>query len=379
MHTVGGGIFTPTKQESTQVPTPRRRRNAAAALPHRPLYWSLSATRPGTWVSGYGRSLAFYAWLVPRFCLPTRRSQQWGCGWPRWFLTLLMLAVVCACSAVPQPPTPPPGPSAPAPSGVTPTAAAPTGGQPGEKSRPAEKPIRARAIVASLPTLPHALAVQLAEYRIVDPDLHLDVVVPQLKHAPALNRQLRQVADSSVQSFRRTVRREADRGPSRYHAMSVGWQLLARSDTTTGIQLWVAQQHGLQVKIERVTVWYDHSSHNVLSLRDLFAPAAWPAAQRAVLGALRQHSDRPAAVKAALAARGRPQGKGPTFGFAADGSLVVTFAAQTRSPNGTPASVRLAPGPLQSRLSQAGRSASVSSPRIPDRRCRSRAGGLPYP
>lgn len=224
-------------------------------------------------------------------------------------------------------------------------------------------PLQARAVITVLPTLPHGLVDQLAEYRVVDPDVHLDVVVPQLKQAPALNRRLQQVADSSVHAFRRTVRREAGRGPGRYHAMTVGWQLLARSDTTTGIQLWVAQQHGLQVRIQPVTVWYDHSSRKVLSLRDLFAPAAWPAAQRAVVGALRQHSDRPAAVKAALAAPGHPEGKGPTFGFSAGGSLVVTPAAHSRSPHGMPASVRLASGPLQSRLSQAGRSASGAARR----------------
>ncbi|HSU34988.1 MAG TPA: polysaccharide deacetylase family protein, partial [Propionibacteriaceae bacterium] len=255
-------------------------------------------------------------------------------------------------------PTPARGPTGLAPTSITPTVAEPTGGQPGKKSRASDVPIRARVSVGSLPTLPHSLAVQLDEYRVADPDLHLDVVVPQLKRAPVLNRQLRQVADSSVRSFHRTVRREAGRGSGRYHAMSVGWQLLARSDTTTGIQLWVAQQHGLQVRIDRMTVWYDHRSDKILRLKDLFVPAAWPAAQHAILGALRPHSDRPADVEAALAARGRPDGNGPTFGFTVNGSLVVTMAGNPRSPPGQPASVRLAPGPLQSGLSQAGRSAS---------------------
>lgn len=222
-------------------------------------------------------------------------------------------------------------------------------------------PIKARAVVASLPTLPHVRAGQLNEYRVVELDHHVDVVVPQFRQAPVLNRRLRQAADTSVQSFRRTVRQETGRDPGRYHALAVGWQLLARSDSTTGVQLWVGEQHGLEVKLERVTVWYDHATRGMLSLRDLFAPSAWPAAQRALVSALRQHSDRPAKVKAVLPTRDPPEGEGPTFGFAIDGSLVVTLAAHSLSAHRQPASVRLAPGPLQSRLSRAGRLASAAA------------------
>lgn len=229
------------------------------------------------------------------------------------------------------------------------------------QGRPPEAPIQARAVVAALPTLPHNMVDQQAEYRVVEPEVHLDVAVPQLKQVPVLNRQLRRVADRSVRAFRQTLRREASRGPGRYHAMTVGWQLLTQSEKSTGIQLWVAQQHGLQVKIQPVTVWYDHSSQQVLNLADLFAPASWPAAQRAISRALPQHTNRGAAVRAALAARGGPAGKGSAFGFADDGSLVVTFTAHSLSPNAKPVSVRLASGPLKSRLSRAGRSASSAT------------------
>lgn len=146
--------------------------------------------------------------------------------------------------------------------------------------------------------------------------------------------------------------------------MTIGWQLLAQSEKTTGIQVWVAQQHGLQVKIEPVTVWYDHSSRRVLALKDLFAPAGWAAAHDSILDALSPRPYRRSVVQKALASAG-PGGKGLTFGFASDESMVVSFAAHALSSTSAPVSVRLSSGPLTSRLSPAGRAAgaSVRNPR----------------
>jgi peptidoglycan/xylan/chitin deacetylase (PgdA/CDA1 family) len=138
--------------------------------------------------------------------------------------------------------------------------------------------------------------------------------------------------------------------------MTVGWQLLAHSERTTGIQVWVAQQHGLGVTIDRSTIWYDHSSHRILSLQDLFTAAAWPAAHEAIARAAGRHTGGPAAVRAALAAGAGPRGGGTAFGLAADGSLLVTFSAHSRSPKAKPVTVRVTPGPLKPRLSRAGRS-----------------------
>lgn len=200
---------------------------------------------------------------------------------------------------------------------------------------------------------------QRTPFRVVDPNVHLDVVVPQLASAPVLNRRLRGIAKTFVHSFRHTLRAEAGR-PGRYHAMTIGWQLLGHSGQATGIQLWVAQQHGLTVTIERVTVWYDTPTETVLALPDVIAPRAWPAVVSAIADALTP-TYRPNRVRAALGADGATRGKGPTFGFAADGDLVVTFAAGVLSGGSEPVSVRLAKSPLASRLSAAGRSARAAT------------------
>lgn len=221
-------------------------------------------------------------------------------------------------------------------------------------------PLHAAVVNGALPTLPHRLVGQQREYRVVDADVHLDVAVPQLKDMAVLNRRLRRVADASIRSFHQTLRHEASRGPGRYHAMTVGWQLLAQSEKTIGIQLWTAQQHGLTVTIDRAAVWFDLPTATVLSLPDLFAPSAWPPVQRAIAEAL-SHRYRPAAVRAALNAGGHPKGKSPTFGFASDGGLVVTFAASALSKRAQPVSVRLPRMPLAARLSNAGRSASSAA------------------
>lgn len=214
-----------------------------------------------------------------------------------------------------------------------------------------------------LPTLPHGLLRQQTGYRLVDADVHLDVAVPQLSDAPVLNRRLRTVADTAVGSFRRTLRREAGRGPGRYHAMTAGWQLLAESKETVGLQLWVAQQHGLTVTIDGVTVWYDAATATVLTLPDLFAPAAWPAARRVITTTLSERRYRAAAVRAALTAPNRSEVKAPAFGFTSDGDLLVTFAPHALSMNAGPVSVRLPRAPLEARLSRAGRSASAAARR----------------
>lgn len=189
----------------------------------------------------------------------------------------------------------------------------------------------------------------------VDPDVHLDVAVPQISGQPTLNRRLRSVTDATVRSFRRTLRREASAGPGRYHAMTVGWQLLGESSRAIGIQLWVAQQHGLRATIYPITVWYDPTTRTVLTPRDLFSGFAWPAVRAAITRAL-PPSHRTRAVRAALTANGRPEGKGPTFGFTSDGDLAVTFAARVLSSR-RPVTVRLAGPALASRLSPAGRAA----------------------
>lgn len=195
----------------------------------------------------------------------------------------------------------------------------------------------------------------------VDGDVHLDVAVPQVTGAAVLNQRLKGIADTWVGGFRQTLRKDARKGPGRYHAMTVGWQLLGQSRQTTGIQLWVAQQHGLRVTIDRATVWYDHSSKSVLTPRDLFTPQTWPSLQHSISRPLNQlvhpagpGTHVPGRVRAALAAPAAPEGKGPTFGFSADGDLVVTFAAHVLSAGARPLSVRLAGGPLLSRLSTAG-------------------------
>ncbi len=275
----------------------------------------------------------------------------------------MLVVVLCACSGVPQsqlspvaPETSPPGPSPTAPPAATSKRAAPR-----HQDRRDEVPIRARVAVTALPTLPHALLREQAPYRVVDRDVHLDVAVPQVTGAAVLNKRLRAVADTWVGGFRQTLRKEASRGRGRYHAMTVGWQLLGKSTHTTGIQLWVAQQHGLRVTIDRATVWYDNSSKAVLTPSDLFTPRAWPSVQHSISRALPQNVHPggygPQAVRTALAARAAPEGKGPTFGFSADGDLVMTFAAHVLSAGVEPLFVRLPGDPLLSRLSAAGLSA----------------------
>jgi len=219
--------------------------------------------------------------------------------------------------------------------------------------------VQAEVRVTALPTLPHRLVRQREPYRLVDPDVHLDVVVPQLARAPVLNRRLRGIADTVVHSFRATLRADADR-PGRYHAVTVGWQLLGQSRRTTGIQLWVAQQHGLKVTIDQITVWYDVPSRTVLTLTDLLSPQAQPAVVRAIARALTP-SYPVETVRAALAAEGPPKGKGATFGFSARGDLLVTFGAGRLAPAADPVSVRVAGGPLEPRLSAVGRAARAAA------------------
>jgi peptidoglycan/xylan/chitin deacetylase (PgdA/CDA1 family) len=60
------------------------------------------------------------------------------------------------------------------------------------------------------------------------------------------------------------------------------------------------------------------------------------------------------AARAALSADEAPEGKAPTFGFAANGDLVVTFAPRVLWSRAEPVSVTLAGGALGPRLSGAG-------------------------
>ena len=198
---------------------------------------------------------------------------------------------------------------------------------------------------------------QRTPYRVVNGDLHLDVAVPQLTGTPVLNRRLRAIADRFVRSFYRTVRSSR---PGRYHAMTIGWQLLGTSRTTTGIQLWIAQQHGLTVTVQRVTVWYHRGDRLVLKLTDLVQPEARPALQRSVIRALRLHGQPARRARAALTAPGA-SGAAPAFGFSAAGDLVVIFAARALVTNAEPVSVRLRGTGLQTRLSAVGAAARSSA------------------
>ena len=227
-------------------------------------------------------------------------------------------------------------------------------------SQPAAVPLQAQLAATALPTLPHQMVRQRTPYRVVNADLHLDVAVPQLSGTPVLNRRLKAVADSFVRSFYRTVRKESDR-PGRYHAMTMGWQLLGTSRATTGIQLWIAQQHGLTVTVQRVTVWYDRGGRKVLQLADLVQPQTRPALQSSVIRALRLRGQPARRARAALKAPGAPDGAGPAFGFSAAGDLVVTFAARALVTNAEPVSVRLRGTRLQTRLTAVGAAARSSA------------------
>jgi len=196
----------------------------------------------------------------------------------------------------------------------------------------------------------------------------LDVAVPQLKGAPVLNRRLRGIGEKSVDSFRRTVRSEGGLGVGRYHGMSVGWQLLGHSARATGVQLWVAQQHGLRISIDRETLWYDPATESLLTLPDMFTPAGWPAVERAIIRTATEHTQNPRAIRAALAVRRHLPGKGVTFGFSAAGDLVVTFGVRALPGTAEPVSVLLAGDPLAPRLSAAGRSARAASQTQPPHR-----------
>ncbi|HET7476453.1 MAG TPA: polysaccharide deacetylase family protein [Dermatophilaceae bacterium] len=198
----------------------------------------------------------------------------------------------------------------------------------------------------------------------VDGDVHLDVAVPQLTDSSVLNQRLTSIADRLVSSFRSTVRREGGASSGRYHAMTVGWQLIGRSDRAIGIQLWVAQQHGLRVSIDRSVVWYDSLTQRMLDLPELFLPQAWPAVQEAVARALGEHGHEKAPVLAALSARGSPETQRVAFGFSSDGDLVLSLPAGTLADD-RPLSVRLADAPLRSRLSAAGLSAKSAAAHPP--------------
>lgn len=229
-------------------------------------------------------------------------------------------------------------------------------------------PVRARVAVTALPSLPHRLLRLRSPFRVVGGGGDLDVAVPQLKGAPVLNQRLRGIGEKSVDSFRRTVRLEAGLGAGRYHGMSVGWQLLSHSTRATGIQLWVAQQHGLRITIDRETVWYDTATNSLLTLPDVFTPQGWPAVERAIIRTATQHTQNPRAVRAALAVRRHPPGKGVTFGFSAAGDLVVTFGVRALPGAAEPVSVWLAGDPLAPRLTATGRSARAAARTQPPHR-----------
>lgn len=229
--------------------------------------------------------------------------------------------------------------------------------------RPVPPPLHATASFSALPTLPHELLPELPPYEVTEPDLHLDVSVPQLSGGRALNRQLRETADTFVRSFRKQARLESRSRPHRYHALTVGWQLLGVSKQSVGIQLWVAQQHGLDVSIDRVAVWYDRQTRAVISLPDLFTSSAWPAARNAILEAAKQHRTAHRRLASAMKAGERNSIQRLSFGFAADGSLLVTPSSTGA---GRPLSIRLAGGSLTPRLTAAGRSARTAA-RTPPR------------
>ena len=213
--------------------------------------------------------------------------------------------------------------------------------------------------MTALPSLPRAVAQQNLPYRVADPHLHLDVVVPQLVGRPLLNRRLTAVAEALATSYRRTVRTEKADRPGSYHSLKVSWQLVGHSTQATGVQLWVAEQHGERVTMERVTVWSD--TGRVLALPDLFTPQAWPAVEKAVVGALSGHSWRAGSPRQALLARAAPEGAGPAFGFSADGGLVITFSPRALSSGTKPVSVGLTGTGTVARLSAAGRAVRAAA------------------
>jgi peptidoglycan/xylan/chitin deacetylase (PgdA/CDA1 family) len=269
--------------------------------------------------------------------------------------------MLAACSGAPQHPVTPAATESSAAAPPPTTSTAPSSPAEGRSGRPHQAAIQASIAVTALPTLPHGLVRQQAAYRVVDGDVHLDVAVPQLRGTPILNRRLKAIADTYVRSFRRTLRNEASKGPGRYHAMTIGWQLLGHSAKATGIKLWVAQQHGLKVTIDQVTVWYDPSTKTMLAPRHVVRHKDWSALQSSISRALAHRHVAPGRAKAALAAPGAPDGKGPTFGFSPDGDLVITFAAGVLSAGLKPVSVRIDSKSLESRLSPAGRSARAAS------------------
>lgn len=257
-------------------------------------------------------------------------------------------------------PTPPPGTPASTLPSLAPTSTPSSTTAPAPPSTPPA--VLARVAVSALPTLPPNLLAPLPAYRVRRVSEHLDVVVPQFQRMPVLNTRLRRVADQTILSFRSTVTSQADH-PGRYHSLAVGWQLVAQSPQSDGIQLWVAAQHGGRLTIDRTTVWYDTATDHAVPLSGLFTATAWPAVQHAVETTL-AHTHPAARVRAALAARGAPEGAGPSFGFSATGDLVLTFAGDSLATGAgakAPVSVRLDGNRLALRFSSAGTSARAAA------------------
>ncbi len=168
-----------------------------------------------------------------------------------------------------------------------------------------------------------------------------------------LNHELRSIANSFVRSFRRTIRQQADAGRGRYHAMMIDWQLIGLSRRAIGIEVWVTQQHGTRVSTDRHTVWYDRSTHKLLTLPDLFRADTWPQARQAMTSFLARSANAASHNRRRWLDRTMLEEAGPAFGFSATGDLVLTPA--TRPPAGaTPVSVRLDGRALQPFLGSAG-------------------------
>lgn len=235
--------------------------------------------------------------------------------------------------------------------------------------------------MSALPTLSRTLLRAAPPYVVVDTLAHIDVSTPQIAGETAFNAQVRTTTDALVATFRRRVKKDDRAHPTRYHTLRVGWQLLGRSRGTTGVQLWVYQQHGLVTTTDRVPLWFDTAAQRPVTLPRLFLAPAWPEVSRSVTDTLTGRGYRSKRVKAALAGPAAPAGKGPSFGFSTGGSLMLTFAAGVLSDAPGPVSVRLAAQPLAPRLSPAGRTAAASahgarsapvpamSPRCAKRKC----------
>ncbi|HEX8509696.1 MAG TPA: polysaccharide deacetylase family protein [Propionibacteriaceae bacterium] len=200
-----------------------------------------------------------------------------------------------------------------------------------------------------------------------DSTVHVEVALPQVAGRPTLNKRLRDTADGLVKSFRTRARAESSRRPGRYHALTVGWQLLGTSKQSTGIQVWAAEQHGLGVDISRSSVWYDVSHKRVLSLSDLFVDSAWPAVRRSILTAAFGQQTGERRSRTDVSKDRERYLHALAFGFSADGSLVLTPSRATWDFGDKPLSIHLASAALVSRLSNAGTSARAAAhgPRPP--------------